>query len=126
MNVNYYTKKAMMLAIKASNCSGFTIDTTTMVEPTKGYAVSVGEEQYIDIKQGKPMSTISSTIQQFIELSIYYNNSYLGYWMDVENQRMEFNLTIVKDDYTKAMELAKEYNQRYIYDLENNKEIKVV
>ena len=124
MNINYYQQQRELLASEAMRSSGFTVDTTHYKHITKGYAVSTGLELYVDIREGRCYHKILEAINNVVDSLTDLDS--LGYWLDNKNSRMEFNATRVFADLTEALVFAKLTNQKYIFDLEYNKEIKVV
>jgi len=89
--------------------------------PKTGYLVSVKDGLVFD-----NVSTINEhELSIFVKDNLSADNCYFGGWIDQQTRKVYFDLSANFKSMDKAIELAKQKNQIAIWDLNENKEIRV-
>ena len=90
--------------------------------PTKGYLVSVLDGLTFDSISEVNVHLLST----FIRENLNKVDVFFGGWIDKETKKVYFDLSVCHNDLGLALHTAKEKNQLAIWDIENNKEIRVI
>jgi hypothetical protein len=56
-------------------------------------------------------------------IALLWPGQYIGIWTDAETSLVHYDITEHVSDFSKALELARRYNQKAIWDIANNKAI---
>lgn len=112
------------LYLNILNEGGATYDTKNDMFIDRGYAVSIHKE-YEEVVDVKDFTTL--TILKYYEKNykVFKNdpNARFGFWID-EN-KVYLDISNVYDSFHEAVVLGKENNQKAIYDLLKNEEIRL-
>ena len=107
------------------NREGFTfrVEGEGIDVPTEGYVVSVtpliGLGEDVDVR-----AIILYTMKnREVEVCGRKHKTYMGGWYDEQEQEFVLDVSIVVDTKEEAMKIAKEANQKAIYDLDEEVEI---
>jgi len=93
------------------------------IAPKSGYLVSVYKGLVFDNISLVNEHELSSFIKD--KLSWIDGNYYFGGWIDQQTRKVYFDISRNTDDFDYAMKIAKEDNEIAIWDLNENKEIRV-
>lgn len=105
-----------VLAIAATNPSGFTVSLSDLSTPAAGYAVAAAETQN---------SFGPSGLADVLILAPALGAQFVGGWLDEETGKFYFDATFVVDDLETAKELGRRNGQLAIFDLANGEEIRL-
>lgn len=118
-NLIEHTQREALVAKTASPDGGFTWQPGTNEQPTKGYAVSPYPERGKVFEPGKFSPG---------ELLMYKGDNadllrdpthHIGAWNDPETGKVHLDISVVHPEREAAEALAKQYNQKAIFDFEN-------
>ena len=108
---------AALTVIAAQNPDGFTVDAKTLLPVKSGYAVA-------------PAATQNSFGPEGLTRVVNYVNDHTGVnafggWMDQKTGLYYYDATVIVDDLSAALALARENDQIAIFDLETLEEIRL-
>ena len=117
MNKKQAKVVAALAAIAMANKAGFTVSAADLQPVTKGYAVAVVETQNSFGLEG-----LANVVQYVSE---HPNINAFGGWYNDDNNHFYFDATIIVDDLETAMDFGRYNKQIAIFDLANQKPIKL-
>ena len=120
--INYIMNTSVLFslvsAIAANNPNGFTFNVETLSAQTGGFAVACADTQNSFGSEGltKVIDYVAANADRV---------KCIGGWLDVESGLYYYDATIVVDDLSEALALAKINNQIAIFDLSTFTEIRL-
>jgi len=115
--------EADTLAEKAIDDGGFTYNTVDKKAVTKGFAVSPYEERSKEIPRAE---FGAESVYQYASANrdlLKQPDHNLGGWHDTENDSIWLDVSVVKSNQADAVKVAKDHNQKAIFNLETFEEI---
>lgn len=106
-----------LAAIAMANKKGFTVSAANLQPVTTGYAVAVADTQ-----KSFGLEGLSNVVKYVSEHS---NINAFGGWYNSDNNKFYFDATVIVDDLATAKDLGRYNKQIAIFDLANQKEIKL-
>lgn len=118
--INLHLAIANILFSNTAHFGGCSIN-KDFIAPKSGYLVS--------IKDGLVFDNISAINEHelsiFVKENLSADNCFFGGWIDQQTRKIYFDLSANFQSIEKAIDLAKQKNQIAIWDLNENKEIRV-
>lgn len=106
-----------LAAVAAANLAGYTVDARTLEPLTSGYAVAVAATQNSFGPEG---------LQRVIEYaSTHADVAAFGGWLDEKSGLYYYDVVIICEGLTDAMELSRVNKQIAFFDLNNKKEVRL-
>lgn len=106
-----------LAAIAMSNKEGFTVNAANLQPVTTGYAVAVADTQ-----KSFGLEGLANVVKYVSE---HPNINAFGGWYNSDNNQFYFDATVIVDDLATAKDLGRYNKQIAIFDLANQKEIKL-
>lgn len=125
LTINKELKIANSLYSQAGNFGGASIN-INFNKPIQGFMVSVQDGLiYNNLSEVNEHALSNWIAEQIKSIKKLENNKhyYFGSWVDEKTKKVYFDLSLNIASKITALELAKEYNQISIYDIENKKTI---
>ena len=121
LTISKELKIANALYARAGHFGGASINKDLKV-PTTGYLVSVEDGPNYDSLEAVNEHEVSEWIAGKLDIGLNY---YYGSWQDAKTKRVYFDIALNTPSKLTALDLAGEYNQIAIYDVDNNCEIRL-
>ena len=108
---------AALMAIAIVNPDGFTVDAKTLQPITSGFAVAVAETQNSFGRDG--LNRVINHVTNNPKINAF------GGWLNSSNNQFYWDGTIIINDLSEAIRIARANGQIAIFDLDNLQEITI-